>query len=261
MIENQLRKHLTEDRPAFGLFVNFNDPTMIELAGLAGFDFVHIDLQHTARGGETVVNLLRAAQAWGVGTLLRAPSPHSEFLSRLLDIGVDAVIAPDVKSYEDVRAVVDATRYPPLGQHGIGSSAVKYMRPPLEPGEKLPEFLNRTQVVGIMVETVEALEDLEKIVSVKGLDFVFFGPSDLSFAMGLSGEPGHPALREAVMKGIDVVKSAGLAWGTMPNHPAIPISPDELVEMGARIMVLSADVQLVMQAMNSATSTVAHLKR
>jgi 4-hydroxy-2-oxoheptanedioate aldolase len=135
------------------------------------------------------------------------------------------------------------------------------MRAKLESGETMSDYYNRNQVVGIMCETVGALEDLDRIVTIKGLDFVFFGPSDLSASMGLGGQPGHPAMREAFLKGIETVKSAGVAWGTMPNHPAVPISPDELVEMGARILVMGADSQVILRGMEDLAKSVAHLKR
>lgn len=259
---NHMRKRLDEGGPLFGLFVNHVDPAIVELGGVAGFDFVCFDLQHTGRTVETVVNLQRAARAWDMATLVRGWSPDYTTMTRALDSGIEGIYMTDAKGYDDVKALVDACRYPPIGSHGIGTSAPAYSGfiEPWEPGKR-QQALNRTQVVGTMCETVDCLHDLERIATIEGLDFVFFGPSDLGDSMGLADQPGHPDLKEAFLKGVETLNAAGVTWGTMPGHPSIPLTPDELVELGGRVNIIASVEPILHAGMRDYISQVKHLQQ
>lgn len=261
---NRLRRNLEAGDPMFGLSIDYSDPAVVELAGVSGYDLVMFDLQHTERTLETVVKLQRAAKAWDMATLVRGWSPDYMTLVRALDCGIEGVYMTDAKGYDDVKALVDACRYPPLGRHGIGTSAAAYsstgLTEPWNPRQR-GEGLNRTQVVGTMCETVECLNDLERIATIEGLDFVFFGPSDLTDSMGFSDQPGHPDAKNAFIRGVEILNAAGMAWGSIPGHPAIPLTPDELVELGGTVNILLMDRPLLHTGMLSLLDGVKHLQK
>ncbi|MEY7851184.1 HpcH/HpaI aldolase/citrate lyase family protein [Natrarchaeobius sp. A-rgal3] len=189
-------------------WVAMSDPSIAEISAGLEFDAVVIDGEHSTNSLETIAQMARAVDAANataaVGTIVRLAENDSTAIKRVLDTGVDGVMAPMIETPDDARALVEATRYPPDGVRGVGFGRAN------EYGEAFPEYVERANdelVTIAQIETESGLENVEKIAAVDGLDGLFVGPADLSAALGIFGETDNDEFLEAV----DRVLEAGHA--------------------------------------------------
>lgn len=168
-----------------GLFVMVADPAIVEIAGLAGFDFVVLDTEHGPASAESVEHLLRAADTVGVSCVVRVPSRGFAQIQRALDAGAAGIVAPHVGSRADAEALVAAVRYPPVGRRGFAGTA-RSGRYGFVPRQEVLDGGDDLLVVA-QIEDAEALDTLGEIVGTPGLNAVLVGPSDLSVSLGVSG--------------------------------------------------------------------------
>jgi 4-hydroxy-2-oxoheptanedioate aldolase len=171
----------------------------VETLGLAGFDWLIVDTQHGLIGYEDLPVLLPAASNAGVPVIVRASWNEPSAIMKALDVGAEGVIVPMVSSPDDARRAVAACRFPPAGIRSWGPTRHVMHAPGYSPAAA-----DRNTICVVMVETVEAVERIEEILAVPGIDAVFVGPSDLAVSMGLAptGRPteaGHVRLIETVL--------------------------------------------------------------
>jgi len=167
-----------------------------EVMARAGFDWVCIDIQHGLMGEQDMLGMLQGVATAGVPSMVRVPPNDPGWIMKALDAGAAGVVVPMVNSPEQAEAAAGACRYPPDGYRSWGPTRVSLGVP-----EYSPELANRSVVCAVMVETVPALDRLDEIVAVKGVDAVFIGPSDFAVSMGFpprSDEPEHRRRLEAV---------------------------------------------------------------
>jgi len=190
-------------------------------------------MEHTSFDLHDVQLMVMAAERVGITPVVRTPGFDPAFILRLLDMGVQGIQVPHVSSAETARSAVEAVRYPPLGERGMaaGSRAAEYGRIPLT--EHMAQS-NREILLACMIEDMEAVERIDEIAAVDGVDLLAVGPSDLSRSLGVSGKPDHPRLvaaidrvREAVRKGV------GARLALPLNHAAFPRNAAQLKELGA----------------------------
>ena len=209
------------------------------LAGI-GFDWVCIDAQHGLIGYQEMLGMLQAVAVKQVPALVRVPWNEPGWIMKALDAGAAGVIVPMVNGPEEARAAAGACRYPPLGYRSWGPTRVS-----LGVADYAPELANRSVVCAVMVETVPALDQLDEILSVPGVDAVFIGPSDFAISMGLgprSTDPGHRRRLEAVPA---VCHKHGVVAG-------IACASDELLkhwrEAGYTMLAVPSDLVMLRQA-------------
>jgi 2-keto-3-deoxy-L-rhamnonate aldolase RhmA len=189
------RARLDAGQVCLGPSISLSDPAVTE-ALAPSVDFFWIDLEHNPLSLESVAAHLIAARAGGAAALVRVPSSDVGWIKRVLDTGAEAIIVPQVHSAEEVRHVVSACRFPPLGTRGFGPRrATNYGR---QQGQEYAAEANRRVFVAIQIETAGALRELDAILEVRGFDSIVIGPSDLSGALGMLGELDHPRVVEAV---------------------------------------------------------------
>jgi 4-hydroxy-2-oxoheptanedioate aldolase len=234
MQQNRVKRILAEGGLALGTHVGgIADPQIVELIGLAGFDAAFIDMEHTSYGLDDVQLAVMAAERVGITPIVRTPGFDPAFILRLLDMGVQGVQVPHVSSAETAREAVRAVRYPPLGDRGMaaGSRAAEYGRIPLI--EHMAQS-NREIILACMIEDLEAVERIDAIAAVEGVDLLAVGPSDLSRSLGVSGQPDHPRLVAAIDRVREAVnKGAGARLALPLNHAAYPRNAGQLKELGA----------------------------
>ena len=234
MKENRVKRILSEGGLALGTHVGgIADPQIVEIIGLAGFDAAFIDMEHTPYDLRDVQLAVMAAERAGITPIVRTPGFDPAFILRLLDMGVQGIQVPHVSSAETTREAVRAIRYPPLGERGMaaGSRAADYGRIPLV--EHMAAS-NREILLACMIEDMAAVERIEEIAAVDGVDLLAVGPSDLSRSLGVSGQPDHPRLVAAIDQVRDAVrKGAGARLALPLNHAAFPRNAAELRELGA----------------------------
>ncbi len=232
MQTNRVKRIIREGGLAFSTYTGgIADPAVVELIGLAGFDAAFIDMEHTTFDLETVGNMIRAAELVGITPVIRVPDNNPKHILRLLDAGAQGIYVPHIASAADARAAVEAVRYPPLGARGMAgaSRAADYGHTPLAEHMRTS---NDEVLLAVMIEDLAAVEDIEAIANTPGVDLVAVGPSDLSRALGVAGEPNHPTLAQAVDRIASVVKRSPCKLAFPLEHPALPRSAAQLREMG-----------------------------
>lgn len=189
------RERLDSGRFCLGPAITLTDPVVTE-ALAPSVDFFWIDLEHNPHSLETVTAHLIAARAGGAPALVRVPSSDTAWIKRVLDIGAEGIIVPQIRSVAEVRSVVSACRYPPMGSRGYGPRrSCNYGR---DDNQTYLAEANRRVFVAIQIETAEAYHALDAILDVPGYDSVVIGPNDLSGSLGLMGQLDHPQVVEAV---------------------------------------------------------------
>jgi 4-hydroxy-2-oxoheptanedioate aldolase len=197
-----------EDRPAFGIWGSIPAALTAELAAVAGYDYVCVDLQHGGADEEHMVAMFAAIEARGAVPLARVIYNEPWMVNRVLDLGAAGVIVPLVSNAEDAKRAVSGCRFPPHGQRSYGP-----LRAALSVGSADPARVAAGALCFVMVETREGLEHVQEIAATPGLDGIYIGPSDLS--IGLGREPGHggEVLERAITRVADVCAGAGIVAG------------------------------------------------
>src|ERR1700684_265985 len=206
MKENRVKRILSEGGRALGTHVGgIADPQIVEIIGLAGFDAAFIDMEHTSFDLRDIQLMVIAAERGGVTPIVRTPGFDPAFILRLLDMGVQGIQVPHVSSAETARQAVQAVRYPPDGDRGMaaGSRAADFGKIPLL--EHMARS-NREILLACMIEDMAAVERIDGIAAVAGVDLLAVGPSDLSRSLGVSGHPDHPRLVAAIERVCEAVK-------------------------------------------------------
>lgn len=208
--------------------VIIHHPAVVEILGLAGFDYVCIDGEHGPLDRQTLEDMVRAAESVGVTPILRSAMNHSNEILPFLDTGVQGIMVPHVKTVGIAKMVVDAVRHAPLGSRGFTPGrASRYGT--MEPVEYIAAS-NRETLVIVQIEDAEAVANLPEIVKVNGIDIFTIGPGDLSHSLGFTGQRNHPEVLKAIDYIIDTVVAAGKHVGTTAGAEAVR----RYVERGVR---------------------------
>jgi 2-keto-3-deoxy-L-rhamnonate aldolase RhmA len=240
--EYSLRARTRAGETLLGCFLSWPTSGVIELAAIAGFDFVVLDGEHGFFSIESVASAVLAADCAGIAPIVRAPSAVSEQLSRYLDAGAAGTLLPRVESAAVARAAIEALKFAPAGKRGLGGvRANRYATFPLA------EFVRRANeetLVAVQIERREALDELTEIAAEPGIDVLFVGPNDLSQALGIPGETASPRYESAVRRIAHEASSAGKAAGIMVgSRDQLP----PLRELGFRFFTTS-DRALLLEA-------------
>lgn len=211
--ENKFKKALKNNETLWGLWLGLPDTSCAEICAGAGFDWLLIDGEHAPFELKTIMHHLQAMAPYDVSPIVRPEIGSVSMIKRLLDIGAQTLLVPMVNTAEQARELVSAVRYPPEGIRGMGSSLARAAR-----WNKVPQYLQKANeeiCLIVQVETLEAMDNLQEIVQVDGVDGVFIGPSDLSGAMGHVGNPDHPEVVAKIEWGMEVIKRSGKASGIL----------------------------------------------
>ena len=234
MQENRVKRIMNAGGLALGTHTGgIADPQIVEIIGLAGFDAAFIDMEHTAFDLHDVTGMVMAAERAGITSIVRTPGFDPAFILRLLDQGVQGIQVPHVSDPATAREAVKAVRYPPQGERGMaaGSRAAEFGKVALL--DHMAQS-NREILLACMIEDVEAIERIDEIAAVEGVDLLAVGPSDLSRSLGVSGQPDHPRLVAAIDRVREAVRhGAGVRLALPLNHAAFPRNAAQLKELGA----------------------------
>jgi len=216
---HKFRDKLAAGNFCLGAGITFQDPAVTE-ALCPSVDFLWIDLEHNPTSLESMTTHLMAARAGGTPAIVRIPSSDVAWIKRVLDSGAEGIILPQAKSASEIQAFVSACRYPPQGNRGFGPrrpSNYGRIR-----GDDYLKHANEQLFVAAQIETVSALEELDRIVNIEGLDSLVIGPYDLSGSLGLLGQVHHPHVLDAIGKIVKHGRAAGLSigmgMGADPDH-------------------------------------------
>ena len=222
MLENTLKQKLESGKAVFGVMITFPSAPVVEMLGCLGFDWVLIDNEHGSITVDNSEDLVRAAELSGIAPIVRPVGNKPEIIAPFLDRGAWGVQVPHVNTAEEARAAVDAVKYYPEGHRGIFSRS----RPAGygfsgATGDYVKEA-NRNTLVCLMLEEVEAINNLEDLVTVEGVDVFFIGSGDLSQSMGYPGQQTHPEVQEQMERGVKIITRAGRIAGVSCPDNLVP---------------------------------------
>jgi 4-hydroxy-2-oxoheptanedioate aldolase len=262
---NRLRGKIQDGQAVFGFICRTLSAPVVELIGMSGFDFVWIDMEHTAADYSAVESLCRAADATGIEPLVRVPDKSQSSILRALEAGARIVNVPQVEHRSEAEAAVRASKYHPIGERGYcpSSRGNGYGL-----GGTVPEILaaaNERVWTMVQIESLEGVRNAAEICATPGLDVVFVGTGDLSQSLGVPGQLNHPEVVAQTRRTLDIIRRSG-------KVPAMLVDSTEsaktwadsgvqmlccgvdLVLLGKTLRRLQADFRQVAGARQSATS-------
>lgn len=214
MTGNGVKQKLADGGTALGaLMFEFSTTGATRLCAAAGAEFVLYDLEHTGWSIETIRSLTAAARASDVVPCVRVPDTEYHLIARPLDIGIQGLMVPNVKTAEQARKIVEFSKYPPRGNRGVG-----ILYSDLFEADGLAatmDRINREQWIIAQIESVEGLENADQIAAVDGIDVLWIGHTDLTTSMGIPGQFDHPDFQSAVDRLLSVCEAQGIPLAIM----------------------------------------------
>ena len=239
MRENRLRSLWAEDKAVVNGWLHIPTSFSAETMAHAGWDSLTIDMQHGVVDYLAAVNMLTAISTTATVPIVRVPWLDPGILMKMLDAGAYGVICPMVNNRRDAEALVSATRYPPKGQRSFGP-----VRATLYAGADYAKHANETIVAFAMIETKEALDNLDDIFSVEGLEAIYIGPSDLSLALGCT--PKFDQEEKPVVEAIDLILRKARERGIVAGiHNGTPEYARRMIDKGFRFVTIASDARLI----------------
>ena len=243
MIKNTFKQALRDGRPQIGLWASLADPLVAEALATTGFDWLLIDGEHAPNDLRSVLGQLQAVAPYPTHPIVRPPIGDVVLIKQYLEIGAQTLLIPMVDTAEQAARMVAATRYPPRGIRGVGSSGARSSR-----WSGVPRYLHEADdemCVLVQVETQTGYANLAEIAAVDGVDGVFFGPADLSASMGYLGQATHPDVVAALTQGIATVRAASKAPGILMTDTT---ASKYYLDQGALFVAVGVDAMMLVQA-------------
>jgi 2-keto-3-deoxy-L-rhamnonate aldolase RhmA len=246
-IENAMRARMRAGDLAVGMIVRLvRGVEIVAIARTAGFDCLMIDLEHNGFSHETATQLCLSAAIAGVTPLVRVASFDPVQIAQALDCGAHGVIVPEIETADQARAAVQAARFPPLGRRSVMPCQPQLGFRPMANAPAM-QAVNEGTLLVSMIESPTALENVEEIARVPGLDMLLVGANDLANALGLSGKTDHPDVLAAFARVAAACKAAGKFFGVGGLGQKPEIARD-MVALGASYVTAGADVTFFVNA-------------
>lgn len=245
-----LKQRLQGGETLHGCWLNLGSSLTAEIVGLAGFDWVLIDLEHGAGSESDVIHQLQALAHTPTAALVRVESAEPQRIHRMLDMGAEGIMCPKISSGAEARKVVRGLHYPPHGSRGVAKMvrATGF-------AQQFDTYYqqSRDSILGVVqIETAEALNHLDEIAGVDGADVLFIGPADLTMELGIFGQFDHPRFREALRETVNAAQKASKATGILFFNPA---DYQRYHDLGIRLIACGADATFVADSARALAKT------
>src|SRR5690348_18025296 len=239
MQRNAFKQAIAQGKLQIGLWSSLCSNIAAEIISDSGFDWILLDTEHSPNEIPDLVTQLQAVQRGTATPIIRPAWNDAVLAKRVLDIGAQTLLFPYVQSVEEAKRAVASTRYPPHGVRGVSvaARASRYGRTPGYLGKANSEIC-----VLVQVETREAMNELEAIARVDGIDGVFIGPSDLAASLGHLGNPAHPDVQAAIKDAVTRLKAVGKPAGILTGNED---EARRYIEWGFLFVAVGADVGLL----------------
>ena len=245
----RFRERLRSRDNTIGIFAGLGSPMAAEVAAAAGVDWVLVDCEHGAASDDVVSATVVATGGYGVPTLVRVESADRIRIGRALDAGAAGVMIPRSESADDVRSAIRHFDYPPLGDRGVATynRAARWgMDPDALSG-------NRRAAAIIQIETAGAVNDVEEIAGISGVDLLFVGPLDLSYSLGIPRQFDHPDFVTALDRVVRAGSDAGVSTGILAANVEVARSHRA---RGFQFIALSSDSVLLATTIQSSLAAI-----
>lgn len=245
LLSNPFKEGLRKGEVQIGLWLSSTSSYIAEIAATSGYDWLLIDGEHAPNTVQDLYHQLQAIAPYASQPVIRPVEGNKSLIKQMLDIGAQTLLIPMVDSAEQARQVVSATRYPPLGERGVGASVARAAR-----WGRIENYMaqaNESLCLLVQVESKTALENLDAILDVDGIDGVFIGPADLSASLGYPDNAGHPEVQSIIEDSIRRIRAAGKAAGFLAVDPAMA---QKCLQWGANFVAVGVDTMLYTEALD-----------
>ena len=244
-----MKQRLRQHQPLIGTLITIPSPDVAEIMARVGFDYLWIETEHAPMGFVHAQSLIQAAGG-RCPCLVRIPDKQEVWVKKALDTGCDGIIVPQIRSAAEARRIAEWSLYPPEGQRSVGVSRAHGY------GMGFQDYVasaNRELVIVVQAEHADAVEEIDAIAAVPGIDAVLVGPYDLSGSLGVLGEVDHPRVLEAIERVRRACQAAGVPLGIFA--PDVAMARD-YVEQGFSLIALGMDAFFLWQSAQAALEEV-----
>jgi 2-keto-3-deoxy-L-rhamnonate aldolase RhmA len=222
----------------FAGWVSYSHPSIAETLARAGFDFMFIDMEHSTISIEQGQRIIAASQSEGVPCIPRPVSHNNDYLKPLLESGADGLLIQMVETSDQVRALINHAKYPPVGRRTYGVNRAQAY------GFDFDDYIrdwNETSTLMLQVESIEGVRNIEDLLAFEEVDGVMIGPLDISGSLGVPGQVNHPRVVEASKRVIQECRKRGKSCGTQLAH-VTPEGVNALFDLGYNYVILGSDL-------------------
>lgn len=237
----RLKKKLRKGELSIGSWITLEDCSIAEIMSKSEFDWIVVDMEHSAIGIREAHNLIRVIELEGCVPLVRVGENSPYQIKRVMDAGAHGVVVPMVNTAEDALKAVEAVKYPPVGKRGVGLARAQGY------GEKFEEYKKWVQsesIVVVQIEHIDAINNLEDILKVEGVDGSIIGPYDLSASLGYPGDFERKEMKDSVTKYLDVCKKLAKPAG-IHSVPSDAKALNEKIQEGFKFIAFSFDAMFI----------------
>jgi len=235
-----LREAIDGKRSAFGLFVSeLRTPWLGTMLDAAGYDFCVLDMEHGTFSISEISAMIVGFRGGHCTPIVRIPSIRRDCITPLLDLGIGGIMVPNVETADDVRACIETMKYRPIGSRGVSLSRPHTGFVPIDHNRFFMESNERNLLI-VQIESPKAVENLDDILAVPGIDVAFVGCADLSFSMGIPNDPSSGPLREILELVLDKANRCGVHGGANVTGPDVIAA---LAPLGLHMITITTDTK------------------
>jgi len=250
MRQSRVKAKLAAGEPVLITTLHLIDPSLYEMTSLMGFDGIWMDMEHHTYSLETAAGLMRAARVGSSDIIARPAKGEFMRMQRMLEAGAKGIMYPRCDDAKEAAEVASWMRFAPRGRRGFDGANpdAPYLSMPID---KYTEEANRQTFLTLQIETPEALEQVDELAAIDGVDVIMLGPADFSILSGIPGQFKHPLIRAAKEKIAEATRRAGKHWGCPAGGPD---DVREVLDMGGRVIFHMADIVMVKLGMEKIQS-------
>ena len=236
-----LKERLARSDLTIGSWITLGHPAIAEIMASAGFDWLVLDMEHSVIELSEAQAIIQALDKQQCPAIVRLTSNHPDQIKRVMDAGATGVMIPMIKSAEDARAAVSSVYYPPQGQRGVGLARAQGYGAHFQ---EYRQWLIANAIIVVMIEHIEAVEQIDAILAVPGIDAYIIGPYDLSGSMGKPGELDHPQVQDAIQHILNAGKRLQKPGGIHIIEPD-PVAIQQRIRSGFSFLGYSLDIRIL----------------
>lgn len=246
---NPFKRALQAGKQQYGFWLGLCNPLSAELCGHCGYDWLLIDAEHAPNDLNTLHTQLLAIENTHSHPVLRLADDNPTTIKQVLDLGAQTLLIPMVETAAQAEALVAAVHYPPAGIRGVGTALARAARWNLVEGYM--QQADAEICLIIQIESKKALDNLDAILAVAGIDGVFIGPADLAGSLGHLGKPGHPDVVASIENAIEKIRASGKAAGTLVADPVLARQYEDkgvqFLALGVDTLVLAKGAKMILE--------------
>lgn len=244
-LHNPFKAGLARGETQLGLWLSSTSSYLAEIAATSGYDWLLIDGEHAPNTVQDLYHQLQAIAPYRSQPVIRPVEFQQALIKQVLDIGARTLLVPMIDTAEQARALVAATRYPPTGTRGVGAGVARAAR--WGRVENYMARANEELCLLIQAETKTAIDNLDALLEVEGVDGIFIGPADLSASLGYPDNASHPEVQQVIEQSIRRIRKAGKAAGFLAVDIAMA---QRAISWGANFVAVGVDTMLYTDALD-----------